>query len=65
MLGPSRCDRRVNAVQKVSKLMQSVLVATAEKGAETHVHSEFTTKTHDAVTELGYELNNLDTDGFV
>ena len=39
--------------------------AAEEKGAETHVCSEITTKTHDARTELGYGLEILDTHGFV
>ena len=35
--------------------------ATVDKGTETQVYSEFTTRTNDAVRELGYELEKLNT----
>ena len=59
----SRCCR---TLLKVTQLLHNSFVkATVEKGAETHVYSEFTTKSNDAVTELGYEVENLDTHSFV
>ena len=52
---------------KETELLQILIVkkAAEEKGAETHVCSEITTKTRDARTELGYGLEILDTHGFV
>ena len=53
---------KVTPVQKVSELLQNLIVkATVEKGTETQVHSEFAIKTSDAVSELGYELEKLNT----
>ena len=53
---------KVTPVQKVSELLQNLIVkATVEKGTETQVYSEFATKTNDAVRELGYEMEKLNT----
>ena len=53
---------KVTPVQKVSELLLNLIVkATFEKGTETQVYSEFVTKTNDAVRELGYELEELNT----
>ena len=53
---------KVTPVQKVPGLLQNLIVkATVEKGTETQVYSEFATKTNDAVSELGYDLENLNT----
>ena len=53
---------KVTPVHKVSELLQNLIVkATVEKGTETQVYSEFATKTNDAVRELGYEMEKLNT----
>ena len=53
---------KVTPVQKLSELLQNLIVkATVEKGTETQVHSEFAIKTNDAISELGYKLEKLNT----
>jgi len=53
---------KATPVQKVSELLQNLIAkATVEKSTETQVYSEFTTKTNDAVKDLGYELEKLNT----
>ena len=49
---------KVTPVHKVTEWLQNLIVKTAEeRGAETRVFSEFTNKTHDAITELRHDLD--------
>ena len=66
-LAPEQCfaitvRTKVTPVQKVTELLQNLIVkASEEKGAEKRIYTDFTTKTNDAVTQLGYELETLET----